>query len=118
MWYEHTPYETTNATPVNAFLVEIPDSFAGLYEVDLITLNSDGSAAVSYKAAVTFSKVGTLTLGAITTIHTDIGGITGLGVNIVNDSDNIAIELTGVAATTLVWIARTNLLTTNYTALP
>jgi hypothetical protein len=115
MIYEFTPYQTTDATPVNAFKFMLLDGFGGMMVVDIIGVADDGSGAVSGRLIVNLMKFSTLTMGTPTVVHSDTSFAS---FALVNDSENLAVEITGHATKTVIWIVKIELLTTNASATP
>jgi hypothetical protein len=97
-------YETSDATPVTILTIEIPEYSAGHLEVDVVALLEDGSDKYTSKAIVGFRKDTVLVLDLADFPH-DENGIAA-SFDVINDSENAAIELTGVAATVIKWKVR------------
>lgn len=115
--YEHGLYTTTTATPANAALLEIPEGFAGQVIANVIGLQTDGTGVVSGQMIATFYKIASLNFGTITDVHKDVSGITGADFTIINDSENIAVEVTGTTDA-INWNVQTELFMSNFTTLP
>lgn len=105
--YNHAEsFTTADATPTTALVVEIPEYSAGFIEVEVAALLEDGTAKFSAKWIVGIHKTTTLTIDTEDVLHTQ-NGIAGASFTVIDDSDNPAIEITGVAATSIVWAVRT-----------
>lgn len=98
---------TEDATPVNIATIEIPEYTTGHLEIDLAAILEDGSDKLTAKIIAGFHKDTVLTIDTLTTLHSQ-NFIAGSAFDVVDDSENPAIEITGVAATNIHWQARVN----------
>lgn len=99
-------FETTNATPTIVLIIEVNDYSAGFIEVEVAAMTEDGTEKLSAKWIVGIHKETGLTIDPEDVLHSVIG-IAGASFNVVEDTTNPAIELTGVAATNITWMVRT-----------
>lgn len=112
--YNHSQVSTSDATPTEIGNIPVDDLTAGVLIVDVISVATDGSASNAGRYAVKYSKNTTLTLGAVTNIYQDNDAV--ISVAVVNDGgENIRIQATGIAATDITWIARTQILGQTFT---
>jgi molybdopterin biosynthesis enzyme MoaB len=99
---------TEDATPTEIALVEVQEGFAGLLIVDVHSMVSDGSATSVGRYAVKYISNAGLTIGTKQTIVEDNGAA--VAVTFAASSGNISIVGTGIAATEITWVVRTQLL--------
>lgn len=116
-FYNHSLITTTDATPTEIANIEVEDTFAGMLIVDVISIKTDGTEVNAGRYGAKYSKVGTLTVSGVQTIYESNDSVISIGVGADGD-ENISIEATGVAATEINWICRTQILDQNFTALP
>lgn len=116
-YYNHSLVSTTDATPTEIGNVVVDDGAAGMLIIDVISIVTDGTNTNAGRYAVKYSKVGTITISAVTTIFEDNGVAVSVGV-VADGSENISIQGTGIALTEINWIARTQVLEQNFTDLP
>lgn len=116
-FYNHSLVTTSDATPTVIATVEVEDTFAGMLIFDVISIKTDGTEVNAGKYGVKYYKIGTLTIGTVTTIYEDNDSAISIAV-VADGSENLSIEATGVAATEINWIARTQILDQQFTALP
>lgn len=106
VYYGGKAVQTTNATPTTIATIAIPDESAGIIEVYIIGREIGTAGKITGKKTVGYAKDGgTLTLDAITDIlpTTATGTISTASWTITTSSNNIIIQVTGVAATTINW---------------
>lgn len=108
---------TTDATPTAIATVEIADSLAGMLIIDVVSIETDGTGTNVGRYAVKYSKIATMTLGTLTTIYEDNDSAVSIGV-LANGDENIEVQGTGVAATDINWLVRTQILDQQFTDLP
>lgn len=109
--------QTTDATPTVITTIEIAEGENGILEVDVLALQTDGSLGAAYKRLVRYLKTG----GALTVVGMGDWNDDDLTVTILiqdDGSDNVEIELTGVAATDIDWQVYINQKKQTATALP
>jgi hypothetical protein len=97
---------TANATPTTLVTYSVPASSTGVLTIDMSGMKSDGSGGITGKKVVRWKKVsGTLTLGSITSLLADEvdAAISGATWTITTSSNNIIVQVTGVAATNIDW---------------
>jgi hypothetical protein len=97
---------TSNATPATLTTYTIPDNSVGVIEVTMSAAETDASAGITGKKIVRYRKAGgTITLGSITSILADEvdAGASGATWTIDDASNNVIIQVTGVAATSIEW---------------
>lgn len=99
-----TTYETSDATPVTILTIDIPEYSAGHLEVDVVAMLEDGSDKYTSKSIVGFRKDTVLVFDAADFPHDENALLADYSV--VNDSENASVELTGVAATAILWQVR------------
>lgn len=105
--YNHADtFSTSDATPTTALVVEVAEYSAGFIEVEVAAMVDDGSAKFSAKWIVGIFKDTALVIDTENVLHS-VNGIAGASFSVINDSDNPAIEVTGVAATNIAWAVRT-----------
>jgi hypothetical protein len=97
---------TTNATPTNIKTLAITDETAGILEITLVGREASTGGRFAAKKIVSYSKDGgVLTLGTPTTVLANeaTGSISTAtwGISVV--SNNVSIDVTGVAATNINW---------------
>lgn len=97
------PLTTSDATPEIIATIELPDYTTGHLEIDIAAMVDDGSAKFTAKWIVGFHKDTVLTLDTETTLHAQ-NGIAGASFDVIVDSENAAVEVTGVGATNIVWL--------------
>lgn len=115
--YNHALVTTTDATPTEIGNVAVDDSNAGFLVIDVQSIVTDGTEFNGGRYAVKYSKVGTLTLGTLASIWED--NTSAISISVAADADeNISIVGTGVAATEINWLARTQNLFQQFTDLP
>lgn len=119
MIYDHTPTLTSDATPVVAWTIELDDYYAGVLRVEIVAKKDLGTTTGKFSRVwyVGFEKDTTLALDTEDVVH-DQNAIAGASVQVVNDSENLGIEITGVAATDIQWTCRTEILMINATNFP
>lgn len=111
--YPHTPITTTDDTPTLMATIEVPDNYGGLLKVSVVAVKDSDILTDAFYYITSFSKFG----GDIT-VKTPLGiyeedADLGSAVSITGSAGNILIEVTGVAATDIVWTCDTELLQTN-----
>lgn len=94
---------TPDATPLSLITVTIPDFCIGILEVRMHA--HDGSSALNGVKLIGFSKPGsTLTIDGSTDVMPDTGPLAATWAPSVV-SENISIDVTGIAATDIAWKA-------------
>lgn len=111
-----TTYQTTNATPVIVLVIEVEQYNGGFYEIEVVGVEVTGTGKISGKQIIGFWKDTTLTLDTPSILH-DEDGI-GASWQAINDSENIAVELTGIVGTINWFIRVVNPLFTYATSVP
>lgn len=115
--YNHSLVNTTDATPTVIGTVVIDDSYTGWVKINVSAILTDGTEVNAGEYRVKFFKIGTLTVGTVATIWEDFDSV--ITVTVSADVDeNLSIVGTGVAATNINWIARTQLIDQIFTDLP
>lgn len=105
--YNHAEsFTTVDATPTTALILEVAEYSAGFIEVEVAAMLEDGTAKFSAKWIVGIFKDTALVIDTENVLHSE-NGIAGASFQVIDDSDNPAIEITGVAATNIVWAVRT-----------
>jgi molybdopterin biosynthesis enzyme MoaB len=99
---------TSDATPTEIALVQAVEGFTGLLIVDVHSMVSDGSATNMGRYAVKYISNAGLTIGTKQTIVEDNG--VAVAVTFSASSGNISIIGTGIAATEITWVVRTQIL--------
>lgn len=103
--------ETTDATATDILTIEIEDQSAGILQV--WCAGFDATDAVTGMKQVRYKKVGgTLTLGTVgdvLAVQAD-GALSAATFGIIASSNNIAVQVTGVAATAINWKAEYKLI--------
>jgi molybdopterin biosynthesis enzyme MoaB len=99
---------TSDATPTEIALVQVEEGFAGMLVVDVHSMVSDGSTTNVGRYAVKYISNAGLTLGTKQTIMEDNG--VAVSVTFADSSGNITIVGTGIAATEITWVVRTQIL--------
>lgn len=97
---------TSNATPTTLKTFTITDNSVGTLIVNMSAGKADGSGGVTGIKAVRYKKVsGTLTLGTISGWLSDEvdAAVSGATWTITTSSNNIIVQVTGVAATDIQW---------------
>jgi hypothetical protein len=99
---------TTDATPTTLSAITVAADEGGLYEVQLVGYSDTDTSIVTGSKIVRYAKkAGTLTLGtpaAILATAAD-SGISGATWTISASSNNIIVQVTGVASKTIRWRA-------------
>lgn len=103
--------DTTDATPTNIFLIEVEDQTAGIIQV--MCVGFDGTDAATGIKQARYKKVGgSLTIGTVDSllpIEAE-GTLAAATFTIAGSSDNIAVQVTGIAATAISWKAEYKLI--------
>lgn len=101
---------TTNATPTAAGTITIPDNDGGIIFVQVTATKDDGTVVFNMMGKVAFAKnSGTLTINSpvyqssADAALDSIGTVTGMTFTLTSSSNNIAVTVTGLAATTFRW---------------
>jgi hypothetical protein len=103
----HAVVTTTDATPTEIANIPVDVNNSGLLLVYVHSMVSDGSAANIGMYAVKY--ISGLTIGTKQTVFEDNGVV--VSVTFADDgSGNISVKGTGVAATEITWICRTQVL--------
>lgn len=107
---------TSNSTPANVFLdggserLSIASGYAWAFTVSAFGISSDGTVAGHYIRKGMIANIGgtTALIGSVTTVGTDTETDAGLDVTITADNTNdaLGIQVTGLLATNMRWIAR------------
>jgi hypothetical protein len=103
---------TTNATPTTIATFNIASNTSGIMCVDMTGTKSDGSGGITGRKMVRFKKPsGTLTLGTVTSILPDEvdAAVSGATWTITTASNDVIIQVTGVAATNINWRSATTI---------
>jgi hypothetical protein len=108
---------TTDATPVNIALLEVPEYYAGIIETKVTALTEDGSLFNTVIAFQGFRKDTVLTLLDYNEMLTGTPEHAGVSA-IVIDTENLAVQVTGVVATVIRWTCETRLILNFATVLP
>lgn len=93
---------SSDATPAEVMVLELPTYTAGILEYEVLAIDPDGDA-ITGRHTIRWVKKATLTLGTqddISAFVTDMGGGS---YQVIDSGDNLAIELTGIAATDISW---------------
>lgn len=102
---EHHQYQTTNNTQATA--CSFTTATDNVYQViaDVVAIQSDGSTTAEYtRRARAKNDGGTLTMGTVTDVHTDEeAGFSTCDVTLDVSGTDIRVRVTGVAATTIEW---------------
>lgn len=108
--FVENPIVSATRTTTNATVVEIRDfatieNQAGVLTVQLVGLESDGSARITGTKTVSYLNDGTLTIGSIVDLLTTQvdAGLSGASWTIVASGSNVRVEITPVASTTIIW---------------
>jgi hypothetical protein len=102
--YNHSLVTTTDETPTEIGNIPVDVNVSGLLIVDVHAMVSDGSAVSIGRYAVKYINDSSLTIGTKQTIAED----STVSVSFADDgSGNVSIVGTGIAATTITWICRT-----------
>jgi hypothetical protein len=97
--------QTTNATPTVITTIETENYSGGWVEVLVLGIESDGSTLFTSKRQVRYHRTTTITVVGTGDQTTD--DFTGIVLLIQDDgSENIEVESTGIAATTIDWEVR------------
>lgn len=116
-FYNHPLVQSGDVTPVTVDTIELEDLYCGKLVIEVSAIVTDGSAHNSGIYAAKFIKNGTLTIGTLGTIWEDNDNAASIA--IVNDgSENLKIEATGIAATEINWLVRSQILKQDFTGLP
>lgn len=114
--YNHGLVTSSDATPVAIGNIEVPDFVSGWLKIDASSIVTDGSANNGGEYRVKFSKNGTLTVGTLSTVWESNDNAASISVS-ADVNENILIEGTGIAATEINWMVRTQIIQQDFTAL-
>jgi hypothetical protein len=111
----HSLVTTTDATPTEIANIPVDVNNSGLLVVYVHSMVTDGSALNIGMYAVGYISSSGLTIGTKQTIM-EVNGVA-VAVTFADSSGNISVLGTGIAATDITWICRTQLLDQNISAL-
>jgi hypothetical protein len=99
--------QTTDATVTDLFTIALSDSTVYVVEVSVVGRDAAGTERAMYgKKALVYREGGGATLqGAVQDVHADVETTAGLDATIVVASNNAKVQVTGIAATTINWVA-------------
>lgn len=100
--------ETTNATPANVQTITPVEDKPMTVECRVTAGKQAGGGAASiWFVRKIYKDGGAITLGARTTIHSEVdAGIAGAAADLVVSGSDVVLQVTGVAATTIEWATR------------
>lgn len=120
MRYDHTPVLTSDATPTVIATLEIPEDFSGWVSIIVVAKEDTGTlGGLRAEQRIGFNKTSTLTLDTPVVVYPIVDDIgTGGFVAQVNGDENLEVVATGLVATDIQWVVRTDYLQINATNFP